>query len=189
MQEITGMFKRWWVALIFGIAAIAFSIFMFMYPAETYVTLSYAFAFYFIIYGIYKSVYTVMEREEIPAWGWSFALGLLTAVLGVMLLLPGMATGTFVFYITFCVMFMGINACSASFALKAAGDKGWGWTLALGILTIIMSIIMLNYPLMSAGVISLWAGMMFMFLGISLCGLAYRLSVAHSVSKKLHHAV
>lgn len=185
MNEKTSLFKNWWVALVFGILAIILGIYMFMYPLETYVVLSYVFAAYFLIYGIFTCYETYRNRALIPAWGWNFAFGILTVILGCMLFVPGMATGTFVFYVAFSILFMGINACSASFALKAEGDKGWGWTLALGILTVILSIIMLNHPLFSMSVVSTYAALAFIFLGITLCGLAYRLSVLHSEAKKL----
>ena len=185
MDGIDSLFKHWWVALIFGILAIGLGIYMFIYPIETYVILSYMFAVYFILYGVSTSYITFKNRELIPAWGWSFAFGIFTVILGCMLFIPGMAVGTFVYYVAFSVMFMGINACGTSFALKSQGDKGWGWTLALGIITVILSFIMLNHPLMSVGVISIWAAIAFVMLGCTLCGLAYLLSVLHSSAKKL----
>lgn len=180
-----GVFKNWWVALIFGILGIALGVFMFMNPVETYKVLSYLFAIYFLIYGVATMVGTFMSREFIPAWGWSFAFGVLLTIMGVMLFMPGMATGTFVFYIGFSVMFMGINACSMSFALKGEGDKGWIWTFVLGVFTIILSFIMINHPVFSVGVISIWAAIAFISLGCALCILAYRMSKLHSISKKL----
>lgn len=184
MTNLTQISKRWWVALLFGIVALGLGIYMLFNPLETYVVLSYAFAIYFIAYGIYKSVMTYKEREMIPAWGWSFALGIVTTILGLLLLLPGMATGTFVYYIAFSVLFMGINTSATSFALKDAGDKGWGWTLAFGIISILLSIVMLVAPVFSVGFISYFAGFSFIFLGIQLCMLAYRLSVINSQVKK-----
>lgn len=184
MSQKSKLFNHWWVALIFGILAIALGIYMFIYPLDTYVILSYVFAAYFLVYGISTAYITFKNRELIPAWGWSFAMGILTAIIGVMLFIPGMAVGTFVYYVAFSVMFMGINACATSFALKGEGDSGWGWTLALGILTVILSIIMLNHPLLSISVISVWAAMAFIVLGCTMCGLAYRLSVLHSMAKK-----
>lgn len=187
MTQLTGIIKRWWVALIFGILAICLGIFMVFNPVEAYVAMSYAFAGYFIAYGAYKAVMTFMERDTIPAWGWSFALGLLTLILGLMLLIPGMATGTFVYYVSFSVLFMGINSCSISFALKEEGDKHWGWTLAVGILTIVLSVFMMVMPAISIDLISFWFGVMFVALGIHLCYLAYRLSVIHSQNKRRAH--
>ncbi len=184
MVEMKGIFKRWWVALIFGIIAIGLGIYMLMNPIETYITLSYVFAVYFLAYGIYKAVMTFMERDEIPAWGWSFALGIFTALLGLILFLPGMATGTFVYYCSFSVLFMGVNSCAAAFTLKDVGDKYWGWTLALGILTVLLAFVMIALPTLSAGVISIWFAVLFIVLGIEACVLAYRLSVAKSMINK-----
>ena len=183
-NELQGVIKRWWVALIFGILAIGLGILMFFTPVRSYIALSYVFAIYFIAYGLYKSIMVFKERDEIPAWGWSFALGIITFILGLILLIPGMAEGTFVYYVIFSVMFMGINSCSLSFTLKDLGDKSWGWTLAFGILTIILSFIMLFTPVFSMGVITYWFAALFIMLGIELCILAYRLSVAKSVLEK-----
>lgn len=182
--QLEGIIKRWWVALIFGILAIGIGIFIFFNPIEAYIALSYAFAFYFVFYGIYK-IYTVYkERNIIPAWGWSMALAIITLLLGLILLIPGMAQDTFVYYVTFSVLFMGINTCATSFALKDIGDKGWGWSLALGIITIILSVILLFRPVLSIGVVSIWFGSLFIVFGIQCCFVAYRLSVLKSLEKK-----
>lgn len=186
MKQIDYVAKRWYVALIFGIVALGLGIFMLFNPVTTYVALSYAFAIYFIAYGVYKAVMTYKEREVTPAWGWSFALGIITAILGVLLLFPGMATGTFVYYVGFSVLFMGINTIAVSFGLKEMGDKGWGWTLAFGILTIVLSVAMLISPFFSMNFISIFSGLMFIMLGIELCILAYRLNVIKDGNKKIN---
>lgn len=186
MEQLDGIIKRWWVALIFGIVAIILGIYILFNPIESYLTLSYVFALYFIVFGIYKAITVFREREKIPAWGWSFGLAIISIILGVILLLPGMAPGTFLYYVGFSVLFMGINSCSTSFALKDAGDKHWGWTLAFGIISIILSIIMVISPLFAIGFITYYFAFMFIFYGIHLCYLSYRLSVLNSKIKKSH---
>lgn len=184
MTQLTGMIKRWWVALIFGVVAILLGIYMLFNPIETYIALSYIFALYFIVYGIYKIYVTYKEREEIPAWGWSLALGIITTILGLLLLLPGMATSTFVYYVAFAVLFMGINTSISAFALKDMGDSYWGWSLGFGILTAILAVLMMFMPVLSAGLISYWFGALFIVLGIQLCIVAYRLSVLKGQMKR-----
>lgn len=186
--QLDGIIKRWWVALVFGILAIGLGVFMLFNPLETYVALSYAFAVYFIAYGIYKAYMTYKERDMIPAWGWSFALALFTLLLGLILLIPGMATGTFVYYVSFGVLFMGVNTCATSFALKDAGDKYWGWSLAIGIITILLAFFMIMAPVISIGIIAFWFGILFIVLGVQCCFLAYRLSVLKSEEKKAQKA-
>lgn len=184
MEQLEGAIKRWWVALIFGILAIGLGVWMLFNPVDTYVTLSYIFAIYFIVYGAIKAYTVFTEREQIPAWGWSFALAIITLILGILLLFPGMATGTFVYYVAFSIMFMGINTCATSFALKDVGDNHWGWTLAFGILTIVFSVLMLIAPLFAIGFISYFFAFAFIFEGIQLCYLAYRLSVLNGQLKR-----
>lgn len=184
MKQLDGIIKRWWVAVLFGVLAIAISIYMLFNPLETYITFSYLFAAYFIVFGAYKAITVWTDRENIPGWGWSFTLALITLILGLVLLIPGMAPGTFLYYIAFGVMFMGINTCSTSFVLKEAGDSHWGWTLAFGILTILFSVLMIMAPLFSVGLISYFFAFMFLFYGIHLCYLGYRLSVLKGIFKR-----
>ncbi len=183
MEQLEGVVRRWWVALIFGLLAIGLGVFVFFNPVTTYIAMSYTFAIYFIAYGIYKTYMVYKERDVIPAWGWSFTLGIFTIILGLILLMPGMAVGTFAYYVSFCVLFMGVNTCANSFALKDVGDKYWGWTLALGILTIALSFFMIMAPAFTTEFISLLFGSMLVVLGVQCCFLAYRLSVLNSSLK------
>lgn len=180
----TDLFKHWWVALILGIAAIALGIMMFIYPLKTFVALSYVFAIFFLAYGIYTTVTTWTNRALIPAWGWSFAFGILVIIFGLMLFIPGMAPETFNYYVAFSVMFMGINNCAAAFSAKGFGDSMWIWWLILGILTVILAIIMIAHPLLSAGVVVIWAAVAMIMLGLSLIGLAYSMSKLNGIAKR-----
>ncbi|MEG0377115.1 MAG: DUF308 domain-containing protein [Eubacterium sp.] len=184
-EELEKVVKHWWVFLILGILAIGIGIWIFFNPLGSYVALSIIFALTFLISGLASCAVTIANRKTIPAWGWNFTSGLLMLILGIVLLaIPGMTEATLAFYVSFAVMFGGFNTISFSFTLKAAGDKGWGWNLALGILVIILSIVLISHPLVGAMTVVVWSSIAFLMLGISFCGIAFRLSKAKGALKK-----
>lgn len=184
-KELEGSIKHWWVFLILGVLAMGIGIWLFFTPKEGFAALSIVFAIGFLISGLSGCAVAFINRKSIPAWGWNLAMGIIVTVLAIMMLVNmGMTVEVLVFYVAFSIMFNGFNSIGYSFALKSKGDKSWGWTLALGILVAIMSMVLMFHPVFAALTIVIWAGIAFVSLGISFCMIAYRLSKTKGAMKK-----
>jgi uncharacterized membrane protein HdeD (DUF308 family) len=77
--------KRWYLMLIVGIVFIILGIWTIATPLNAYVALSIVFALGFLISGIVELVFALYNKHQ--NWGWSLALGILTTVVGVLLLI------------------------------------------------------------------------------------------------------
>ena len=106
-------------------------------------------------------------------------------ILGIIMIANmGITADVLVFYVAFAILFGGFNTIGFAFTAKSKGDKAWGWTLALGIVVVILSIVLLFHPVFAAFTIVIWAGIAFLSMGISFCTLAYRLSKTNGRMKK-----
>lgn len=176
-EELEQTIKHWWIFLILGVIAIGVGIWLFFTPEQGYAALTIFFALTFLISGLSSIFVTVFNRKSIPAWGWNLASGILMLVLGLILVFNlNLSADVLAFYVAFAVMFGGFNSINYAFTAKSLGDSGWGWNLALGILVIILSITLLFHPMITALTLTIWTGMAFLFMGISFCVLAHRLS-------------
>ena len=171
-EELTGAIKHWWVFLILGILAIGLGVWLFFTPANGFAALAIVFAITFLISGLASTAVTLINRKSIPAWGWNLIANM------------GITADVLVFYVAFAILFGGFNTIGFAFTAKSKGDKAWGWTLALGIVVVILSIVLLFHPVFAAFTIVIWAGIAFLSMGISFCTLAYRLSKTNGRMKK-----
>lgn len=184
-EEPTGAIKHWWVFLILGILAIGLGVWLFFTPANGFAALAIVFAITFLISGLASTAVTLINRKSIPAWGWNLVSGILMLILGIIMIANmGITADVLVFYVAFAILFGGFNTIGFAFTAKSKGDKAWGWTLALGIVVVILSIVLLFHPVFAAFTIVIWAGIAFLSMGISFCTLAYRLSKTNGRMKK-----
>lgn len=183
-EELPGAIRHWWVFLILGILAIVMGVWLFFTPVGGFAALSIVFAVTFLIAGLSSCAVTLLNRQAIPAWGWNLISGLLMLILGIIMTVHlNITADILVFYVAFAIMFGGLNTVGFSFTAKSRGDKGWGWTLALGVLVVILAITLMLHPVFTALTIVIWAGIAFLSLGIAFCNLAYRLSKTNGRGK------
>jgi len=177
--------KRWWILLVIGILAIAVGILAFINPLNTFTFLTTVLHIFLIVSGILKIVEVVINRHDIPAWGWNLAAAIIMLVLAVLLVtLPYGPELLLAFLAGFTVIFEGINLIFSSFALRDNGVGGWGWTLALGIITIVLGVWLLSYPIVSMTFVVFLFGFSFLFMGIDLIVSAIALSKLKAAAEK-----
>jgi len=87
-----------------------------------------------------------------PASGWQVAWGILLIISGFLaMLMPGVAALTTALLFAWLLIIGG--GCELAYAIQTRGQKGFGWKLASGILTLVLGIAIIVLPL--AGVASL----------------------------------
>lgn len=127
-----------------------------------------------VVYGIEMLVgyFTAKDGRS----GWICLGGIVNIIFGAIMLFGGVDDRVFgVVAIEYCIafwaMFIGISIFLGSFDKKKAGVKGWGWSLAGGILTVICGIVYMSMPLFGAvmlvGFAGIYAGIAFVVMGIS----------------------
>ena len=109
-------FASWWgksqgffVHFITGILYLILGILLLVRPMVSAISLTLLMAIFFIMIGTFRVILSPMLRY--PRWGWSFLSGLITLILGIMILLQLPASGLMIIG-----LFVGVDLFM------------WGWT-------------------------------------------------------------
>jgi uncharacterized membrane protein HdeD (DUF308 family) len=181
--EVTGQLGRHWgwvlgfgvITLIAGIAVIA-------WPAETLLVIAVLFGIQLVVFGLYRFV---------SAFASGFASGgmrVLYAVLGLLSLIIGLwairhAGLTLVVLAAMLGIFWIVNGVMEVFvaASEARGAPGRGWTIAMGVLSVIAGIIVLAEPGISLLTLAIVLGVWLLVRGVMEVASAFQLrSAAHA---------
>jgi len=136
--------------LILGILLIVMGVVFFATPGINAVVTGYIVCALMLVFGIAEIVFYGVHHKTHSASGWVLADGILTTILGLMLLfIPGAQIVTMSILFAMWVLFTGITAFSGAFADKSAGSHSWGWNLTFGIIGILLGIWLMFDPMLS----------------------------------------
>ena len=180
IKRVRSSVKHWYLALLVGILLICTGIWTLSSPLESYVALSMVFSISFLISGILEIVFALSNREELDGWGWTLALGILTAMVGILLLMnPEVSLATLPFYVGFLVMFRSIGAIGTALDLKNYKVLDWGTLMVIGILGLLFSFILLWNPVFAGMTVVIWTGIAFLVAGVFNVYLGFKLRNLH----------
>lgn len=139
--------KNAWTSLLLGILYVIAALFLLMAPLSSYVALSAIFSISILISGILEILFALSNKGNVSSWGWYLAGGIIDLIIGIYLVIyPLVSMEIIPFIVAFWLMFRGFTLCGYSTDLKRYGTRDWGWYLAIGILTILCSVIILWQP-------------------------------------------
>ncbi|WP_424351313.1 HdeD family acid-resistance protein, partial [Lutimonas sp.] len=125
--------KYWYLPLISGLIFIGVGIYGFAQPADSYVALAFVFSLSFLIVGIMDIFFAISNRKELEGWGWDLALGILTLLIGIVLLRhPEISILTLPLFVGFTMLFRSAMAIGNSLELKKYYINEWGTLMAIG---------------------------------------------------------
>ena len=149
----------WGVLLIIaGVLAVAM-------PGIAALATAIVFAWLLIIGGGCEIAYAIQTRTR-PGFGWKLASGILTLVLGIAILVMPLAGVASLALLVGGFLFVGgITRCMLAFRMKP--QRGWGWVLFDGLLSIAIAILIwVGWPQSSIGFIGLLTGFTLIITGI-----------------------
>ncbi|WP_313375056.1 HdeD family acid-resistance protein [Chishuiella sp.] len=159
-KSVKNSVKYWWISLIIGLLFITLGIYCFVYPTTAYLALSSFFAVAFLFSGIAEIIFSISNKDQIDNWGWTLAYGILTTVVGFMLVTNEILTlQVFSFYVGFLILFRSISGISYAFDLKNYGIKDWGISLFFAILGLVLSFILISSPELAGLTAVVWLGL------------------------------
>jgi uncharacterized membrane protein HdeD (DUF308 family) len=136
--------------------------------------------------GITEILFSISNRNEIDNWGWTLTFGVLTFVLGVLLVVnPEIPMKTLPIYIGFIVLFRSIMGISYAIELKNYGVKDWKNLLMIGVLGLILAFILVWNPLFAGMTIMFWIGIAIVAAGIFSIYLAFKLRKINEMPNKI----
>ena len=161
--------KYWWLMMLLGIALFVIGIVVFLYPAESYLSLSIVFGIMILVSGISGIVLSASNKHYITGRGWMLASGIIETVLGLILTCNvALSAVTMPIFLGFWLMFRAFATIGGSGELISLKIPGATWTLIGGILLLLLSIWILLQPLaFGTAMVVVWVGISLLFSGIT----------------------
>jgi uncharacterized membrane protein HdeD (DUF308 family) len=105
--------------------------------------------------------------------GWMIFWGVLLIIAGILaIVMPEVAALATVLTLGWLLLFAG--CVEVIHAIQTRHAAGFGWRVAVGILTLVLGLILLFFPLAGAATLALWIGAFLLVGGIFRCVLAFR---------------
>ena len=169
--------RHWWLMLVAGILCIAAGICIFVFPVESYVTLSIMFGVLMLLVGAGQLVIASTSGNYLMMKGYFMVGGILDLILGIFLCVyPGVTLVVLPFMMGLWLMYHSFMLISFGGDMDTFKISGSGSMVILGILILVLSIFVLLNPF-SAGVVTVLvvAGVGLILLGITFCMVASKL--------------
>jgi uncharacterized membrane protein HdeD (DUF308 family) len=146
-EEVSSALKYWWMLIVLGIIQVVLGIWVAFEPVASYLALSYLFGIALLLYGLMEATFAIINRNRFSSWGWYLATGLLTLIIGALILLfPGLTALTFAILVGIWLGMYGIRAITLSLDLRKYQRKNWGLLLVLGIILLVLTFIIIGNP-------------------------------------------
>lgn len=175
------MIRHWWLMMLVGILVIATGICVFVFPIQSYVTLSILFGVLMLLSGAVQLIVASSSGNYLMMRGYVIAGGVLDILLGIFLCVYPAVT------LVLLPVMMGLWMLYHSFIIIAFGGDmdtfripGGGWVIMGGLLLLLFSMLVLVNPL-GTGIDTVLAiaGTGLLLLGLMICSLSLRLRTIH----------
>lgn len=186
LKSFTKTVKHWYFPLILGVLFIICGLYVFVSPAETYLTLALLFALSFLVWGLSDVFFSIDNRKSLRSWGWYFVGGFISLLMGFYLLIhPVVSMEVLPFVVGFMLLFRSFELLGFAFEVKEAGVLNWGNLAIASILGIIVSFVLLAWPVFTGVWLVVLTGLAFIFTGIASIVLSFNLKKLKTWGDKL----
>ena len=152
--------KTDWGFVIGGIVLLAIGLACLFYPGLTLSVISIIAGVGFLVGGVVNLAAYLRTKGVLKMSGWALLYAVLDIVVGLMFVLDPVATSVVIPWI--CGLFIlpfGCFEIAAAVQLRGSGWQVWGWTLASGVVTVLLGIFFFAAPDTLALLIGLFAVM------------------------------
>ena len=167
--------RHWGWVLAFGIITLLAGLLTLAWPGRTIVVVAVLFGIQLVVAGIFRFVAALASDDE------SGATRVLLALLGVLSFIIGLyALRHILITVAALALLLGIfwivnGAVEAFTALSHRGMQGRGWTIFMGLLSVVAGVVVLVYPGISLATLAIVLGFWLLVYGIMEIVLAFRL--------------
>jgi len=185
-KSIKNTIKYWWILLIIGLLFIGLGIYCFVNPLASFTVLSVVFAVSFLFSGISEIAFSIANKDEIDSWGWTLAYGIVTTIVGFMLVTnPLLSLEVFAFYVGFLVLFRAIAGISYAFELKNYGVKDWSLSLIIAIMGLVLGVILISSPQLAGLTAVVWLGLAIITSGLFAVYISFQLKKIKDIPRNI----
>ena len=182
VDRATRAIRHWWLLLLAGILCIALGIAVFVFPLESYVTLSILFGVLMLVIGAAQLIISATSGNYLMMRGYLIVGGIIDLLIGIFLCInPGITLVALPIIIGICLMYNSFLVIAFGGDLDTFRISGGAWMTVGGILMLVLSILVLLNPL-SFGIemVVVLAGIGLLMFGIMLCSVAMRVKSVHN---------
>ena len=163
--------QHWWLMMLAGILCIAMGIAVFMFPLQSYVTLSILAGILMLLVGAAQLIIASTSGNYLAMRGYMLVGGVIDLILGLILCVyPGVTMAVLPIMLGIWMMYHSFMMIAFGGDLETFRVKGSGWTMLGGVLLLALSFFVLVNPF-SAGIASVivLAGVALIVFGVLLC--------------------
>lgn len=172
---LAGVGRHWGWVLFFGIVTLLAGLFALFWPGRTIVVIAVLFGIQLVVAGIFRFIVALAADEE------SGGARALLALLGVLSFIVGLyALRNVLVTIAALALLLGIywivnGAVEVFAALSHKRMQSRGWTIFMGLLSVVAGVVVLVYPGISLATLAIVLGFWLLVYGIMEIVLAFRL--------------
>jgi uncharacterized membrane protein HdeD (DUF308 family) len=180
--------EHWGWVLGYGILTGAAGIAVLVWPGVTLLVVAVLFGIQLVVFGIFRFV-SAFTMRNLGAAGRT-----LYALLGVISLIVGLwairhVDVTLVALAVFLGIYWIVNGTVEIFTAFEPAMPSRGWTVAMGVLSVIAGLVVLAYPGISLVTLAVFLGIWLLIFGFMEISSAFRLrSIGHAASHQITHA-
>jgi uncharacterized membrane protein HdeD (DUF308 family) len=150
--------ENWWVNALRGALGILFGVIALFFPVATILSLVLLFSAYMLVDGAFSIVGAIRAGSKGEQWGWLLTQGIVSLITGVLAFLwPGITALAFVMIIAAWAIVSGSLQLAAAFRIRRR-ERGRGWLIFSGIISILFGVLLVIAPLIGAIVLTWWVG-------------------------------
>jgi uncharacterized membrane protein HdeD (DUF308 family) len=173
-ERLAAVADNWWLLLLRGLAAIAFGVIAFLWPAITLAALTDLFGIYAIVDGLVSIWAAFNLRGQVGLW-WLGLSGVVSILAGIVAFVDtGITAFVLLVFIAVWAILIGALQLYAAAQVWKVIDNDW-WLILSGLLSIVFGVVLIAFP--STGALALiwviaWFALIF---GCMFVGLAFEL--------------
>jgi uncharacterized membrane protein HdeD (DUF308 family) len=182
--------RTWWALTLRGLLALALGVFILWRPMDSIASFAMVIAIWALFSGIVQIVHAFDLRNLFQQWWLLLLSGLVSAVFGVAALYyyPGLSLAFAVVWVAWWLFLTGGLAIYVAIVERRLGVS-WGWTLTLGIVSIIAGVFaFMSPPATLAAIMGLIAGFAIVTGVVLLIGAFKLTSAKHEVTDAMRSA-
>jgi len=168
----------WWLVLLRGIFAIILGIILFNNPGATLIVIMTFLGAYWFVDGIFTLIASFQGKKENKNWGWGVFGAILSILAGLAVFAQPIVatiftTAVLVYFIGLMIFVSGISSIATGIKLRKTSGE---WAMILGgVLAIILALLLLFNPILTASVFVAMLGFFSVIGGIILVVYAFKI--------------
>lgn len=166
--------QHWWLMMLAGVLCVALGIAVFVFPLQSYVTLSILAGILMLLVGAAQLIIASTSGNYLAMRSYMLVGGLIDLILGLLLCIyPGVTMALLPIMLGIWMMYHSFMIIAFGGDMETFRVKGSGWTILGGVLLLALSFVVLVNPF-SAGVaaVVVLSGIGLIVFGFLLCWVA-----------------